>query len=72
MRRHFSRHVDYLFRSLITPEVPRLILKLAERVDVQGVGGREGRGVLTMATTHTHTHIYVSTVVTFTGKQAPD
>lgn len=77
MRRHFSRHADYLFRSLIISKVLRFILKLAKRVELQGAvkeGGRQGRWRCTHHgyDTHTHTHIYVSAVVTFTGKQSQD
>lgn len=62
MRRHLSRHVDYLFRSLKTPEVSRFILKLPKQVELQGVVGREVGRVevfLTMAMTHTLTHSHL-------------
>ena len=39
MRRHFSHHVNYLFRSLITPDVPRLIFEISQMSGTAGRGG---------------------------------
>lgn len=53
MRRHFSHHVNYLFRSLITPDVPRLIFEISQMSGTAGREGGRGGGVLTGAMTHT-------------------
>lgn len=58
-RRHFCRRVSYLLRPLGTASVPRLITKLAKRVE--GCGW--DRGVLSVVMTH----IYISAAVDIYG-----